>query len=163
MRWQAGRQGVGWGDARHEVSIALHCSVLFPRHLQQHQSPDTSWLPPALQADLERVQRAGNGRVDITVGSALDIFGGQLPYADVVAWHRQQQAAQPQQAAAQPTVAAKPQRAASAEGPAADTAAADSPKQQPRKRAESSSSGPKQRGEPQPDGTILYRDIASMN
>ena len=117
-----------------------------------------------LQADLERVQRAGNGRVDITVGSALDIFGGQLPYADVVAWHRQQQAAQPQQAAAPAALAAKPQRAAAApaaaaEEPAAGAAAAGSPKQQ--KQAASSSSGGK-RGEPQPDGTILYRDIASM-
>ncbi|KAL6749430.1 phosphoribosylformimino-5-aminoimidazole carboxamide ribonucleotide isomerase [Haematococcus lacustris] len=37
--------------------------------------------------DLERVRGAGQGRVDITVGSALDIFGGQLPYKDVVAWH----------------------------------------------------------------------------
>jgi len=42
--------------------------------------------------DLERVKAAGAGRVDITVGSALDIFGGKLPYADVVTWHKQQQA-----------------------------------------------------------------------
>jgi phosphoribosylformimino-5-aminoimidazole carboxamide ribotide isomerase len=46
-----------------------------------------------MQEDLERVAVAGRGRVDITVGSALDIFGGKLPYADVVAWHKQQQAA----------------------------------------------------------------------
>lgn len=37
--------------------------------------------------DLERVRSLGGGRVDVTVGSALDIFGGDLPYADVVAWH----------------------------------------------------------------------------
>ncbi|GAB4817783.1 hypothetical protein N2152v2_004829 [Parachlorella kessleri] len=43
--------------------------------------------------DLERVRRAGQGRVDITVGSALDIFGGKLAYSDVVAWHRNQAAA----------------------------------------------------------------------
>ncbi|KAG2427785.1 hypothetical protein HXX76_012110 [Chlamydomonas incerta] len=43
--------------------------------------------------DLERVRAAGGGRVDITVGSALDIFGGKLPYDDVVAWHHRQQAA----------------------------------------------------------------------
>jgi phosphoribosylformimino-5-aminoimidazole carboxamide ribotide isomerase len=44
-------------------------------------------------ADLERVAAAGGGRVDVTVGSALDFFGGALPYADVVAWHRAQAAA----------------------------------------------------------------------
>ncbi|KAL0309526.1 UNVERIFIED_CONTAM: 1-(5-phosphoribosyl)-5-[(5-phosphoribosylamino)methylideneamino] imidazole-4-carboxamide isomerase [Sesamum radiatum] len=42
-------------------------------------------------ADLERIKVAGSGRVDVTVGSALDIFGGNLPY-DVVAWHSQQEA-----------------------------------------------------------------------
>eukprot|EP00270_Netrium_digitus_P013915 TRINITY_DN4676_c0_g1_i1.p1 TRINITY_DN4676_c0_g1~~TRINITY_DN4676_c0_g1_i1.p1 ORF type:complete len:344 (+),score=77.67 TRINITY_DN4676_c0_g1_i1:180-1211(+) len=41
--------------------------------------------------DLERVEEAGGGAVHVTVGSALDIFGGNLPYADVVAWHRRQQ------------------------------------------------------------------------
>jgi phosphoribosylformimino-5-aminoimidazole carboxamide ribotide isomerase len=41
-------------------------------------------------ADLELVKQRGGGRVDISIGSALDIFGGSLPYADVVAWqHRQ--------------------------------------------------------------------------
>ena len=40
--------------------------------------------------DLERVGKAGNGRVDVTIGSALDIFGGKLKYTDVVAWHKSQ-------------------------------------------------------------------------
>jgi len=35
-------------------------------------------------ADLELVERLGRGRLDITVGSALDIFGGSLPYREVV-------------------------------------------------------------------------------
>jgi phosphoribosylformimino-5-aminoimidazole carboxamide ribotide isomerase len=52
-----------------------------------------SFVPavPHLQEDLERVRAAGQGRVDITVGSALDIFGGKLKYSDVVAWHQAQQ------------------------------------------------------------------------
>ncbi|KAL2900203.1 1-(5-phosphoribosyl)-5-[(5-phosphoribosylamino)methylideneamino] imidazole-4-carboxamide isomerase chloroplastic, partial [Bienertia sinuspersici] len=41
--------------------------------------------------DLERIKVAGNERVDVTVGSALDIFGGSLPYKDVVAWHVKQE------------------------------------------------------------------------
>lgn len=42
--------------------------------------------------DLERIKVAGMGHVDVTVGSALDIFGGNLAYKDVVTWHAQQQA-----------------------------------------------------------------------
>ena len=38
--------------------------------------------------DLDLVKRLGQGRVDATVGSALDVFGGDVPYRDVVAWHR---------------------------------------------------------------------------
>jgi phosphoribosylformimino-5-aminoimidazole carboxamide ribotide isomerase len=38
-------------------------------------------------ADLEIVKHYGKERVDATVGSALDIFGGSLKYAEVVAWH----------------------------------------------------------------------------
>ncbi|KAL5122651.1 1-(5-phosphoribosyl)-5-[(5-phosphoribosylamino)methylideneamino] imidazole-4-carboxamide isomerase, chloroplastic [Glycine soja] len=43
-------------------------------------------------ADLERIRTAGMERVNVTVGSALDIFGGNLAYEDVVAWHAQQNA-----------------------------------------------------------------------
>jgi len=42
--------------------------------------------------DLDRVNALGQGRVDLTIGSALDIFGGDVPYRDVVAWHKRQQA-----------------------------------------------------------------------
>mmetsp|Transcript_10165 Transcript_10165/g.26043 ORF Transcript_10165/g.26043 Transcript_10165/m.26043 type:complete len:304 (+) Transcript_10165:290-1201(+) len=47
--------------------------------------------------DLEVVKDVGRGNVDITVGSALDIFGGDLPYSQVVEWHEAQKqlAAQP--------------------------------------------------------------------
>lgn len=37
-------------------------------------------------ADLELIRSVGQGRVDATIGSALDIFGGDLPYQDVLAW-----------------------------------------------------------------------------
>jgi phosphoribosylformimino-5-aminoimidazole carboxamide ribotide isomerase len=54
------------------------------------QSPRTVTYAGGVRSleDLETVYAAGGGRVDVTVGSALDLFGGSLPYADVVAWHR---------------------------------------------------------------------------
>lgn len=42
---------------------------------------------------MELVQDAGGGRVGITVGSALDIFGGGLAFDAVLKWHRRLQAA----------------------------------------------------------------------
>jgi phosphoribosylformimino-5-aminoimidazole carboxamide ribotide isomerase len=40
-------------------------------------------------SDLEEVARLGQGRVDLTIGSALDIFGGRgVRYADCVAFNR---------------------------------------------------------------------------
>lgn len=42
----------------------------------------------ATMADLERIRISGRDRIDVTVGSALDIFGGSgLCYQDVVAYH----------------------------------------------------------------------------
>jgi len=42
-------------------------------------------------ADLERVTRLGRGKVDLTIGSALDIFGGTgVRYEDAVAFNRHQ-------------------------------------------------------------------------
>ena len=35
-------------------------------------------------ADLEQLKQCGRDRIDVTVGSALDIFGGVLPYEEVV-------------------------------------------------------------------------------
>ena len=40
-------------------------------------------------ADLETVTRAGKGKIDLTIGSALDIFGGTgVTYAEAVAFNR---------------------------------------------------------------------------
>jgi phosphoribosylformimino-5-aminoimidazole carboxamide ribotide isomerase len=45
----------------------------------------------ATMADLLLVEQAGHGAVDVTVGSALDLFGGKgLGYKDLVAWNRRQ-------------------------------------------------------------------------
>ena len=43
--------------------------------------------------DFDHVLRLGQGRVDLTMGSALDIFGGDVAYEDVVAWQRTQRIA----------------------------------------------------------------------
>ena len=34
--------------------------------------------------DISTIEREGGGRIDYTVGSALDIFGGSMPYAELV-------------------------------------------------------------------------------
>lgn len=41
-------------------------------------------------SDLDRVNALGRGKVDLTIGSALDIFGGDIGYKDVVAWHNEE-------------------------------------------------------------------------
>ena len=39
-------------------------------------------------ADLELIQRIGRGKLDVTIGSALDIFGGDLiSYGEAVRMH----------------------------------------------------------------------------
>ena len=43
----------------------------------------------ATMDDVRLVESAGQGKVDVTVGSALDLFGGKgLRYRDLVAWNR---------------------------------------------------------------------------
>lgn len=37
--------------------------------------------------DLANTETLSQGRVDLTIGSALDLFGGTIPYADCVAWN----------------------------------------------------------------------------
>ncbi len=58
------------------------------------------WCPiPATYAggvrnidDLERIRELGHGRLDVTVGSSLDIFGGTgITYADALALHKRWQ------------------------------------------------------------------------
>ncbi|HEY9172232.1 MAG TPA: phosphoribosylformimino-5-aminoimidazole carboxamide ribotide isomerase [Verrucomicrobiae bacterium] len=48
-------------------------------------------------ADLELVTQLGRGKVDLTIGSALDLFGGSgVRYADCVAFNRRQRAQEQQ-------------------------------------------------------------------
>jgi phosphoribosylformimino-5-aminoimidazole carboxamide ribotide isomerase len=43
-------------------------------------------------SDLDEVKQIGRGRVDVTIGSGLDIFGGTIPYRKVVEWQRREEA-----------------------------------------------------------------------
>lgn len=41
--------------------------------------------------DLDNVKRISNGKVDLTIGSALDVFGGSgVTFDECVTWNRQQ-------------------------------------------------------------------------
>ncbi|VAW40646.1 Phosphoribosylformimino-5-aminoimidazole carboxamide ribotide isomerase [hydrothermal vent metagenome] len=61
------------------------------RLLADHATIQTTYAGGvATMADLELVREAGQGRLDVTVGSALDFFGGTLAYRDVVAFCREQ-------------------------------------------------------------------------
>jgi phosphoribosylformimino-5-aminoimidazole carboxamide ribotide isomerase len=42
----------------------------------------------ATMEDVERVRTASRGKVDVTVGSALDLFGGSgVRYVDLLRWN----------------------------------------------------------------------------
>ena len=58
--------------------------------LAEHAPIPTTYAGGASSlADLEEVTRVGKGRIDLTIGSALDIFGGNgVRYADAVAFNR---------------------------------------------------------------------------
>ena len=46
--------------------------------------------------DLDNVKKLSRGRVDLTVGSALDIFGGNaVRFEDCIAWNERQNATKP--------------------------------------------------------------------
>ncbi len=56
------------------------------------QIPVTYAGGAATMADLRLIESAGRGNVDVTVGSALDLFGGKgLIYKDLVAWNQRHQ------------------------------------------------------------------------
>lgn len=41
-------------------------------------------------SDLDRVKELGKGKVDLTIGSALDCFGGNISYDEVIQWHKKE-------------------------------------------------------------------------
>ncbi len=41
-----------------------------------------------LLSDMDLIHQLGKGRVNATIGSSLDIFGGNIPYSEVVEWHK---------------------------------------------------------------------------
>ena len=71
--------------------IDEHATLILHWCVDYVQIPVTYAGGVTVMEDLERIRVAGNERVHVTVGSALDIFGGSLPYKDVVAWHRKQE------------------------------------------------------------------------
>lgn len=42
-------------------------------------------------SELDLIKDIGRGRVDATIGSSLDLFGGNIPYDDVVKWQQANQ------------------------------------------------------------------------
>jgi phosphoribosylformimino-5-aminoimidazole carboxamide ribotide isomerase len=76
----------------HAVDVEGKCMGIDSRLLELLATsvpvPTTYAGGVATLADLERIRTSGKGRIDVTVGSALDIFGGSgLRYQDVVAYH----------------------------------------------------------------------------
>jgi phosphoribosylformimino-5-aminoimidazole carboxamide ribotide isomerase len=69
-------EGMRQGIDRELIELLRGCAVLPITYAGGVRSFD----------DLETVRQAGDGRIDVTIGSALDIFGGDLIYRDVVAW-----------------------------------------------------------------------------
>ena len=76
----------------HGVDVeGLQCGILpdLVSFLGQHSPIPVTYAGGVRSLDdLDRVHEYGQGKVDVTVGSALDIFGGSLPYKDVVQWHQ---------------------------------------------------------------------------
>eukprot|EP00873_Tetraselmis_striata_P005259 jgi/Tetstr1/425523/TSEL_001534.t1 len=84
------------GERSAHTKVELLIGLRNPWHQCQWVGPLTGFLDRPIE-DLEVVKDVGCGNVDITIGSALDIFGGDLPYSQVVEWHEAQKqlAAQP--------------------------------------------------------------------
>lgn len=67
-------EGLKQGVDKELISILSDCAMI----------PVTYAGGVGSMSDIEAVYRAGNGRIDLTIGSALDIFGGHLPYREII-------------------------------------------------------------------------------
>lgn len=77
----------------HAVDVEGQCGGIdegLVSKLAQWSSIPTTYAGGAKSlADLEAVTRLGQGRIDLTIGSTLDIFGGTgVKYEDAVAFNR---------------------------------------------------------------------------
>jgi phosphoribosylformimino-5-aminoimidazole carboxamide ribotide isomerase len=76
-------EGLAQGIDRELVALLADASPIPATYAGGAQSLD----------DLREVHESSNGRVDLTIGSALDIFGGTgVAYADCVAFNHSRQA-----------------------------------------------------------------------
>lgn len=41
--------------------------------------------------DLDKLRQLGRGKVDVTIGSALDLFGGKMPFQEVLAYMKEEE------------------------------------------------------------------------
>ena len=62
--------------------------ILLGEFAQKYNFPVTYAGGVRSMEDLELVRRLGQDSVDCTIGSALDCFGGDLRYDQVVRWHK---------------------------------------------------------------------------
>ena len=77
----------------HAVDVEGKCEGIdddLVRHLSAWGKKPITYAGGARSlADLERVQEISDGRIDVSIGSALDIFGGSgVRYADCVSFNR---------------------------------------------------------------------------
>ncbi len=56
----------------------------WPRNWAGGESPITYAGGVASFEDLVKLRELGQGHIDVTIGSALDLFGGNLPYKEVL-------------------------------------------------------------------------------
>ena len=71
----------------HAVDVEGKCSGIeedVVRILKDSPIPVTYAGGVASYADIERIAKAGEGRVNVTIGSALSLFGGNLDYREVL-------------------------------------------------------------------------------